>query len=123
MGKVYGYVRVSSLDQNEDRQMIDMRNAGINGDCIFVDKQSGKTFDRPNYRRLVRRLREGDRLYIGSIDRLGRDYEEIQNQWRILTKESSKMVLNEMLPCHNRDPVILLNFPFTHEQILGKGYV
>lgn len=81
MSKIYGYVRVSSVDQNEDRQMIVMQRVGV------IDKQSGKNFDRPNYKRLIRRLKEGDLLYILSIDRLGRNYEEIQNQWRILTKE------------------------------------
>lgn len=87
MSKVYGYVRVSSVDQNEDRQMIEMRRMGVPEGNIFMDKQSGKNFDRPNYKRLVRRLKEGDLLNILSIDRLGRNYEEIQNQWRILTKE------------------------------------
>ena len=87
MSKVYGYVRVSSADQNEDRQMIEMDRVGVPQENIYIDKQSGKNFDRPNYKRLVRRLKEGDLLYILSIDRLGRNYEEIQNQWRILTKE------------------------------------
>ncbi len=87
MSKVYGYLRVSSVDQNEDRQMIEMRRMGVPEGNIFMDKQSGKNFDRPNYKRLVRRLKEGDLLNILSIDRLGRNYEEIQNQWRILTKE------------------------------------
>ena len=87
MSKVYGYVRVSSADQNEYRQMIVMKQVGVPEENIFMDKQSGKDFDRPDYKRLVRRLREGDLLYILSIDRLGRNYEEIQNQWRILTKE------------------------------------
>ena len=87
MLKIYGYVRVSSADQNEDRQMIAMQAAGVPEENVFMDKQSGKDFDRPNYKRLVRRLREGDLLYILSIDRLGRNYEEIQNQWRVLTKE------------------------------------
>lgn len=87
MTKIYGYVRVSSADQNEDRQMIEMHRVGVPDANIFMDKQSGKNFDRPNYKRLVRRLKEGDLLYILSIDRLGRNYEEIQNQWRILTKE------------------------------------
>ncbi len=73
MGKAYGYVRVSSLDQNEERQMIEMRNAGISDRDIFVDKQSGRTFNRPNYRRMVKKLREGDLLYIVSLDRLGRN--------------------------------------------------
>ena len=87
MPKVYGYVRVSSADQNEERQMIEMERVGVPQENIFIDKQSGKNFDRPNYKKLVRRLKEGDLLYILSIDRLGRNYEEIQNQWRILTKE------------------------------------
>ncbi len=87
MSKIYGYVRVSSIDQNEDRQMIEMQRVGVSESNIFIDKQSGKNFDRPNYKRLVRRLKEGDLLYILSIDRLGRNYEEIQNQWRVLTKE------------------------------------
>ena len=87
MLKIYGYVRVSSADQNEDRQMIAMQAAGVPEENVFMDKQSGKDVDRPNYKRLVRRLREGDLLYILSIDRLGRNYEEIQNQWRVLTKE------------------------------------
>ena len=87
MASVYGYVRVSSIDQNEDRQIIAMREAGVDSRNIYVDKQSGKDFDRPQYQKLIRRLKDGDLLYILSIDRLGRDYEEIQNQWRILTKE------------------------------------
>lgn len=87
MTRVYGYVRVSSTDQNEDRQMIAMERAGVLKRNVFMDKQSGKDFNRPKYRRLSRKLREGDLLYIQSIDRLGRNYEEIQDQWRILTKE------------------------------------
>ena len=75
----YGYVRVSSADQNEDRQMIAMRECGLDDRQIFVDKQSGKDFERPQYKRLVRRLRPGDLIYILSIDRLGRNYAEIQN--------------------------------------------
>ena len=84
---VYAYVRVSSTDQNEDRQMIAMEQVGVPEGNIYIDKQSGKDFNRPNYKRLQKRLREGDTLYILSIDRLGRNYEEIQNQWRIITKE------------------------------------
>lgn len=87
MSKSYGYVRISSVDQNEDRQLVIMRDEGVPEENIFVDKKSGKDFDRPEYKRLVRRLREGDILYVLSIDRLGRNYEEIQEQWRILTKE------------------------------------
>ena len=84
---IYGYVRVSSTDQNEDRQMIALREVGVPEKNIFMDKQSGKDFDRPNYKKLVRKLKAGDLLYILSIDRLGRNYEEIQKQWRVLTKE------------------------------------
>lgn len=85
--KVYGYIRVSSADQNEDRQLAALRERAVPEENIYFDKRSGKNFDRPEYRRLVRRLRPGDLLYILSIDRLGRNYEEIQNQWRRLTKE------------------------------------
>lgn len=83
----YGYVRVSSFDQNEDRQIAVMAELEIPERNIFKDKQSGKDFDRRQYKRLVKRLRSGDLLYILSIDRLGRNYEEIQNQWRVLTKD------------------------------------
>ncbi len=85
--KTYGYVRVSSTDQNEDRQMMALSEVGIPAKNIYMDKQSGKDFERPNYKKLVRKLKTGDLLYILSIDRLGRNYEEIQKQWRILTKE------------------------------------
>lgn len=85
--KIYGYVRVSSQEQNEDRQLIAMAEAGVARGNIFIDKQSGKDFERPNYKKLIKRLRLGDTLIIKSIDRLGRNYEEIQNQWRIITKE------------------------------------
>lgn len=85
--KIYGYVRVSSQEQNEDRQLIAMAEAGVARVNIFIDKQSGKDFERPNYKKLIKRLRPGDTLIIKSIDRLGRNYEEIQNQWRIITKE------------------------------------
>lgn len=87
MGNIYGYVRISSFDQNEDRQVVAMKSAGVKMDHIFIDKQSGKDFNRPAYQRLVKTLQAGDLLNILSIDRLGRDYEEIQKQWRILTKE------------------------------------
>jgi len=85
--KEYGYIRVSSTDQNEDRQLIAMQELNIRPERIFIDKQSGKDFDRPRYQALTAVLAEGDLLYIKSIDRLGRNYDEIQNQWRILTKE------------------------------------
>ena len=95
--KIYGYVRVSSQEQNEDRQLIAMSEAGVERTNIFIDKQSGKDFDRPNYKRLIKRLRPGDTLFIKSIDRLGRNYEEIQNQWRIITKDKGvDMVVIDM---------------------------
>ena len=83
----YGYVRVSSLDQNEDRQMIELQKKQIPERNIYMDKLSGKNFERPAYKRLFKKLNQGDLLYIMSIDRLGRNYVEIQEQWRILTKE------------------------------------
>lgn len=86
-GNTYGYIRVSSTDQNEERQVLALREKEIPEENIYVDKQSGKDFNRPQYRRLVRRLRRDDLLYVASIDRLGRSYEEIQVQWRVLTKE------------------------------------
>ena len=86
MTNIYGYVRVSSLDQNEERQLHAMYKQGLQRDNIFVDKISGKDFNRPAYQELKRKLEKNDLLYILSIDRLGRNYEEIQNQWRILTK-------------------------------------
>ena len=87
MAAQYGYIRVSSAEQNEARQVIAMREAGLDGNHIYMDKQSGKDFDRPQYQRLVRRLRPGDLLCVQSIDRLGRNYEEVREQWRVLTKE------------------------------------
>ena len=86
-GNTYGYIRVSSADQNEDRQVLALRSVDIPAENIYMDKQSGKDFNRPQYRQLVERLRPDDLLYVQSIDRLGRSYEDIQVQWRILTKE------------------------------------
>lgn len=85
--KVYGYIRVSSTEQNEDRQVIAMSEKSVPVSNIFMDKQSGKNFERPQYKRLVKKLEPGDLLYIKSIDRLGRNYKEVQEQWRFLTKE------------------------------------
>ena len=85
--KKYGYIRVSSKDQNEDRQLLAMQKLKIPKDCLFIDKISGENFMRPMYQEMLKLLETGDLLYIKSIDRLGRNYEEIQNQWRILTKE------------------------------------
>ena len=87
MSSCYGYIRVSSRDQNEDRQLIAMRELNIPPTHVYIDKQSGKDFNRPKYKRLLRKLRRDDLLYIKSIDRLGRNYGEILEQWRILTKE------------------------------------
>ncbi len=86
MNSTYGYVRVSSRDQNEARQLTAMREFGVPAKNIYVDKQSGKDFEREQYKRLVRRLREDDVLVLKSIDRLGRNYDEILEQWRIITK-------------------------------------
>lgn len=83
----YGYVRVSSREQNEDRQLDALRGMKIEERNIFIDKQSGKDFERPQYKRLVRKVKREDLIYIKSIDRLGRNYSEIQEQWRYLTKE------------------------------------
>lgn len=84
---VYGYIRVSSTDQNEDRQVIALREKGVPEKNTYMDKQSGKNFNRPQYQKLVKSLKPGDLLYIKSIDRLGRNYAEILEQWRVLTKE------------------------------------
>ncbi len=85
--RVYGYVRVSSADQNEERQLVAMAQEGIKPRNIFTDKQSGKDFERPEYLKLLEKLEEGDLLIVKSIDRLGRNYEEIIRQWRRITKE------------------------------------
>ncbi len=87
MAKTYGYIRVSTKEQNEDRQVIALEEAGIDKQNVFMDKQSGKDFLRPQYKKLLRKLRKDDLLYIKSIDRLGRNYSEILEQWRLLTKE------------------------------------
>lgn len=87
MGNVYGYIRVSSRDQNEERQIIALKELHIPEKNIFMDKQSGKDFERPQYKKMLRRFKKDDLLYIKSIDRLGRNYTEILEQWRILTKD------------------------------------
>ena len=87
MGKIYGYARVSTVNQNEDRQLAALLNKGVDEKNIFIDKQSGSDFDRPQYNRLLKKIRCGDLLYISSIDRLGRNYEGIREQWRRLSKE------------------------------------
>ena len=87
MGNLYGYIRVSTREQNEDRQILALKDLSIPEKNLFIDKQSGKDFERPQYRKMVRILNIDDLLYIKSIDRLGRNYEEILEQWRALTKE------------------------------------
>lgn len=89
----YGYVRVSTKEQNEARQMIAMREFGIDEKHIFVEKQSGKDFNRPQYKRLLRKIKAGDTLVIKSIDRLGRNYDEIIDQWRLITKEKQAAIV------------------------------
>lgn len=86
-GNIYGYVRVSTKEQNEDRQLIALREIDVAEKNIFMDKQSGKDFERPQYRKLLRKMKKNDLLFIKSIDRLGRNYEEILQQWRIITKD------------------------------------
>ena len=87
MSTTYGYVRVSSQDQNEDRQMIALKEKLVDPKNTYIDKQSGKDFERPQYKKMLKKLKDGDLLYVLSIDRLGRNYEEIQRQWRVLTKD------------------------------------
>lgn len=87
MGNIYAYVRVSTLQQNEDRQVIAMSEVQVPEKNIYVEKQSGKDFNRPMYRKLLKRLKANDVLYVKSIDRLGRNYDEVLEQWRILTKQ------------------------------------
>ena len=104
---VYGYVRVSAKDQNEDRQIIAMREVGVSEKNIYMDKQSGKDFKRKQYKRLVRKMKKDDLLYIKSIDRLGRNYEEILEQWRVITKEKRAAIVVLDMPLldtrQNRD--------------------
>ena len=91
--KTYGYIRVSTKEQNEDRQLIAMREFGVPEENVIMDKQSGKDFDRPGYKRLMRKLKTGDTLVIKSIDRLDRNYDEILEQWRFITKEKQVAIV------------------------------
>lgn len=91
MSKMYGYIRVSTREQNDDRQRIALENFGVSAKNFFVDKQSGKDFARPQYRKLLRKIKPGDTLVVKSIDRLGRNYAEILEQWRIITKEKKRL--------------------------------
>lgn len=89
----YGYIRVSTREQNEQRQLIAMREFGISEARIYMDKQSGKDFERQNYKKMIRKLKKGDTLVVKSIDRLGRNYDEILEQWRIITKEKQTAIV------------------------------
>lgn len=97
----YGYVRVSTREQNEQRQIIALTEFGIDSKHIYMDKQSGKDFERANYKRLLRKLKSGDTLVIKSIDRLGRNYEEILAQWRLITKEKHVNIVVLDMPLLN----------------------
>ena len=92
-GTTYGYVRVSTRDQNEARQLVAMKEFGVPDDCVYMDKQSGKDFNRPRYQELVQRLQPNDVLVVKSIDRLGRNYEDILEQWRVITKEKQAAIV------------------------------
>ncbi len=91
--KIYGYIRVSSREQNTDRQLIAMHEFGVKDEYIFTDRQSGKDFDRPAYRRLIRKIKPGDTLVIKSIDRLGRNYNEILEQWQLISKKKNAAIV------------------------------
>ncbi len=93
MSNIYGYIRVSTREQNEGRQLIALREMSVPEKNIYMDKQSGKDFNRPRYKKLVKKLKPGDLLYIKSIDRLGRNYKEIQNQWRTLTRDKGMDII------------------------------
>ncbi len=107
MSKKYGYARVSSREQNTDRQFDALREAGLAENAIFTDKQSGKDFERPEYKQLLKKLREGDTLFVLSIDRLGRNYDEIIEQWRFITKEK-------------RADIVILDMPLLDTRSKGK---
>lgn len=93
MAETYGYIRVSTKEQNEERQVIALDAFGVNKDKTYTDKQSGKDFERPQYKRLMRKLKSGDTLVVKSIDRLGRNYDEILEQWRYITKEKQAYIV------------------------------
>ena len=98
----YGYARVSSKEQNEQRQLIALQEFGIPASAIYVDKQSGKDFNRQNYRRLLQKLKSGDTLVFKSIDRLGRNYDESLEQWQVITKEKCAAMLCWICRCWTR---------------------
>lgn len=101
LGKIYGYIRISTKEQNEDRQRIAMEAYGVPEENVYMDKQSGKDFDRPGYRALMEVLDEGDLFVIKSIDRLGRDFDEILEQWRIITKDKGAGIIVLDMPILN----------------------
>lgn len=101
MNHTYGYVRVSSRDQNEARQMAAMRQAGVSGEHVYLDRQSGADFNRKGYRRLLRKIRAGDTIVVKSIDRLGRNYNEILEQWRVITREKQAAIVVLDMPLLN----------------------
>ena len=92
-GTIYGYVRVSTRDQNEARQLVAMKEFGVPDECVYMDKQSGKDFNRPRYQELIARLSPNDVLVVKSIDRLGRNYDDILDQWRVITKEKQAAIV------------------------------
>lgn len=96
--RIYGYIRVSTREQNIERQMLSLLEAGIHKKDIYVDKQSGKNFQRPAYTKMMRRVREGDLIVVKSIDRLGRNYQEIMEQWRVITKEKGADICIQDMP-------------------------
>ncbi|MBQ9200442.1 MAG: recombinase family protein [Lachnospiraceae bacterium] len=112
MIKYYGYARVSTKEQNEDRQLISLQEAGVKQDNIFVDKKTGWNFERPEYIKLINKLKKEDVLYVKSIDRLGRNYEEIQEQWKLITKviEADIVVLDMPLLDTRRDKDLMGTF-------------
>lgn len=105
--KIYGYIRVSTKEQNEDRQLLALKEFPVSEANIFMDKLSGKDFNRPQYRRLIRKIKPGDVLVVKSIDRLGRNYEEILDQWRLITKEK-------------RADIVVLDMPLLDTRQTGK---
>ena len=107
--KVYGYIRVSTADQCEYRQTAAMADKGVPAENIYTDRQSGKDFNRPGFQKLIKNLKSGDLLYIKSIDRLGRDYDEILEQWRIITKEK-------------QTAIVVLDMPLLYDLLDNRGY-
>ena len=118
MGNIYGYVRVSTADQNEARQIDAMNEIGIPPNHIYIDKQSGKDFNRKAYKRLLRKVKENDVIYIKSIDRLGRNYEEIQEQWNELKKRNISIVVLDMPLLDTRERIDGITGQFIADMVL-----